>query len=116
LQTPSQEVEFQAIQLDKNLPQAVQIALYRIVQELLTNAVKHSRASNVLVQCSQNEDRIFITVEDDGIGFDVDSLKQKKGLGLANIRNRIHFLKGNLDIQSKPGEGTIFNVEINAHE
>jgi signal transduction histidine kinase len=86
------------------------------VQELLTNAVKHSGASNILVQCSQNEGRIFITVEDDGRGFDTQSLEQKRGLGLSNIRNRIDYLNGKFDIQSQQGEGTIVNVEVNAHE
>lgn len=116
LQTPSLHIEFQAYQLSPELPQAVQITLYRIVQELLTNAVKHANASTILVQCSQNEDRIFITVEDDGQGFDIHSLKQKKGIGLDNIQNRINYLNGKLDIQSQPDEGTIVNVEVNAHE
>lgn len=116
LQTPSLHIEFQAYQLNKELAQPVQITIYRIVQELLTNAVKHGHPTNILVQCSQNEDRIFITVEDDGKGFDPSLLERKKGIGLANIRNRINYLNGKLDIQSKPEEGTIVNVEVNAYE
>ena len=116
LQTPSLRIDFQAYQLDKDLTQPVQITIYRIVQELLTNAAKHSGASNILVQCSQNEGRIFITVEDDGRGFDTRSLEQKRGLGLSNIRNRIDYLNGKFYIQSQQGEGTIVNVEVNAHE
>jgi signal transduction histidine kinase len=116
LQTPSLRIEFQSYQLSDDMPQPVQITIYRIIQELLTNAVKHGRASNILVQCSQNEDRIFITVEDDGQGFDVNLLPYSRGIGLSNIQNRINYLKGKLDIQTKPGEGTIINVEVNANE
>lgn len=116
LQTPFLRVEFQSYQLSRDMAQPVQITLYRIVQELLTNAVKHAGASNILVQCSQNSDRIFITVEDDGQGFDVNLLKAKKGIGLSNIQNRINLLKGKLDIQTKLQEGTTVNVEMNENE
>lgn len=116
LQTPSLRIEFQSYQLQDDMPQPVQVTIYRIVQELLANAVRHAHASNILVQCSQNEGRVFITVEDDGLGFDPGLLQHSKGIGLSNIRNRINYLKGKLDIQSKPGEGTIVNVEVNANE
>lgn len=116
LQTPSLRIEFQAYQLSEKIPQSVQITIYRIVQELLTNAVKHGQPSNILVQCSQNEDRVFITVEDDGQGFDATAPQLGKGIGLSNIQTRINYLDGKLDIQAKPGEGTIVNVEVNASE
>lgn len=116
LQTPSLRIEFQSYHLRKDIPQPVQITIYRIVQELLTNALKHAQASAVLVQCSQNENRMFITVEDDGEGFDVKLPQHNKGLGLSNIQNRINYLKGKIEIQSSPGEGTTVNVEVNANE
>lgn len=109
-------IEFQAYQLDHQLNQTIQISIYRIVQELLTNAVRYADAENILVQCSQNEGRIFITVEDDGCGFDVDSLKAGKGMGFSNIQKRIDLLHGKIEIDSRLGNGTAINVEVNAYE
>lgn len=91
-----------------------QMMVYRILQELINNAVKHAEAKNILVQCIQNDDRVFITVEDDGCGF--DSGKEVKGIGLHNVKNRVAYLNGHLDIQSQPGVGTTINVEFNTHE
>lgn len=116
MNTPSLLVEFQSYQLDGNLPHLVQLTVYRIVQELITNAVKHSEASNILVQCSQNESRIFITIEDDGVGFDMGVNNDMNGIGMKNIKNRIDYLNGKLDITSSVEEGTIVNVEVNAYE
>ncbi len=116
LQTQHIHIDFQSIQLDKNIQQTVQVSIYRIVQELVTNAIRHGHAHNILVQCSQNNNRIFITVEDDGLGFDIKLLKEGKGIGFTNIENRVNLLNGNLDIQSGHGEGTTVNVEIDAHE
>jgi signal transduction histidine kinase len=115
MQTTHMHIEFQAYGLAADIPQQVQITIYRIVQELLSNAIRHAGASNILVQCSQNENIVFITVEDDGRGFDEDLQGGKKGIGLSNIRNRVNFLKGKVDIRSVPGEGTTVNVEVNTH-
>lgn len=116
LRTKCLQIEFQSYQLDKDMKQSVQISIYRIVQELLANAVKHGNPTNILVQCSQNKERIFITIEDDGKGFDKESLAYKQGMGLSNVQNRVNYLKGKMDIQSQPGEGTIVNVEVNSYE
>ena len=116
LVSTSLQVEFQAYHLRDDMPRSVQLNIYRIVQELLSNTVRHAHAHTVLVQCSQNGARVFLTVEDDGIGFDPAAQRREKGIGLANIQNRIHFLRGKLDIQSQPGEGTIVNVEVDDHE
>ena len=91
-----------------------QIAIYRIVQELLTNVVKHAQAKTVLLQCTQNETLFLITIEDDGKGFDSDRLIAKQGMGLFNIKNRIDYLNGKLEVLSaKNKRGTIINIELN---
>ena len=87
--------------------------IYRIIQELLNNALKYANASQVLVSCSQNKDVFFITVEDNGLGFDVSDSKKKKGMGLKNIINRVEFLNGKLEIDSKINEGTSIYIELN---
>jgi len=98
--------------IQKNIAMNVQLNIYRIVQELISNAVKHANADNLILQCSQNESTIFITFEDNGTGFEVESLEDKKGMGLDNLRNRIAFLQGKFEVHSSPGEGTSIDIEL----
>lgn len=105
-------ISFQAFAIQKDIPEQVQVSIYRIIQELLTNAVRHGRASQIVLQCSQNENRFFITMEDNGRGFDKSILKTKKGIGLNNMESRVSFLKGNLEIDSAINEGTTVNIEL----
>jgi len=98
--------------IQKNIAMNVQLNIYRIIQELISNAVKHAHADSLILQCSQNENTIFITFEDNGTGFEVGSLEDKKGMGLDNLRNRIAFLQGKFEVHSSPGEGTSINIEL----
>lgn len=109
------KIDFQAINIRKNMPLNLQINIYRIVQELLANAVKHSNASNILVQCSQNENQFFITVEDNGKGLSALDQEKQKSLGLKNLKNRVNYLKGKMEIQSEANEGTSVNIEFNTY-
>lgn len=97
------------------IEQTTAVTIYRIVQELVSNAVKHSNAQHVLVQVHAlaQEKLLAITVEDDGHGFDATALNQSGGMGWKNIQNRVEFLKGRLDIQSSPGKGTSVMIELN---
>ena len=108
-------VDFQAINIKKDLPLNLQINIYRIIQELLANAVKHSNADTILVQCSQNGNEFFITVEDNGKGFSEDEMKKVKSLGLKNLQNRVNYLKGKMEIQTEQNQGTSVNIELNTH-
>ncbi|WP_134087639.1 sensor histidine kinase [Olivibacter sp. XZL3] len=92
-----------------------QIMVYRILQELINNAVRHAGANTILVQCIQNEEKVFITVEDDGCGFDAMDAQDKKGIGLHNVKNRVAYLNGQLDIQSERNVGTTINIEFNVN-
>ena len=105
-------IDFQAINIQKNLPLNLQVNIYRIVQELLNNAVKHSGADNILVQCSQNGEEFYITVEDNGKGITESEMSKVKSLGLKNLQNRVDFLKGKMEIQSVQNEGTTINIEV----
>lgn len=108
-------IDFQPINIQKDLPLNLQVNIYRIVQELLANAVKHSNADNILVQCSQNGNEFYITVEDNGKGFTEDEMKKVKSLGLKNLQNRVDFLKGKMEIQTAQNQGTSVNIELNTH-
>ncbi|MBS1496415.1 MAG: sensor histidine kinase [Bacteroidetes bacterium] len=95
--------------------QTTSVAIYRVVQELVNNAIKHAAAKNVLVQLHhlQKEKQLSVTVEDDGNGFDTAILSSAKGIGWSNIQNRVEFLKGKMDIASSPGKGTSVLIELN---
>jgi signal transduction histidine kinase len=110
--SPALTVDFQAYNVEKDIAQDMQVTIFRIVQELLANAVRHATASSILVQCSQNENTFYITVEDNGKGFNTSQINVTKGIGLTNVKNRVDYLKGTLDIESAPGTGTTINIEF----
>ncbi|WP_343524602.1 tetratricopeptide repeat protein [Pedobacter sp.] len=108
-------VNYQSVGMQQaEITQTTSVAIYRIVQELLNNTIKHAHAKNVLVQLHQSaqEKLLAVTVEDDGNGFDTELLKQSAGMGWLNIRNRVEFLKGKIDMQSGHGKGTSIMIEI----
>jgi two-component system, NarL family, sensor kinase len=103
----SLNVSYQSVGIDHiALPPTTNITVYRIIQELLNNTLKHAGATNALVQLYLIENQLSITVEDDGKGMDTDSEQLKQGMGWTNIRNRVQFLQGTLDLKSAPGNGT----------
>lgn len=109
-------VNYQSVGMQQaEVAQTTSVTIYRIVQELLNNSIKHANAKNVLVQLHQSvqEKLLAVTVEDDGNGFDADLLTQSGGMGWPNIKNRVEFLKGRIDLQSTPGKGTSVMIEIN---
>ena len=95
--------------LENRMESATEVVVYRIVQELLNNAVKHSGATTILAQVMRQDNNLTITVEDNGKGFNKESILQ--GTGLKNIRSRVDYLKGQLDIQSTPGKGTSVHID-----
>ncbi len=85
--------------------------LFRLVRELLFNVVKHAETDEAHIVLVQNEEHLYVVVEDDGKGFD-PSEELQNGLGLANVQERIEILGGTVDIHSDPGEGTRIVVEV----
>ena len=107
------KITYQSFGLKENIiGQSKSIAVYRIVQELINNALKHSGASEMLVQLSFDNQKMSITVEDNGKGFDVQHLEKANGIGWRNIRNRVDFIKGTLDIHSSENHGTSVLIEF----
>ncbi|MBP7388836.1 MAG: hypothetical protein KA841_00450 [Chitinophagales bacterium] len=87
------------------------IAVYRIAQELVNNALKHAAASQIIIQLQKNEKHLILTVEDNGKGFDTAILKTEKGSGWKSIESRVNLLKGTINIISTI-KGTTINIEI----
>lgn len=107
---PGLKVNFNAFNLHENFEPSVKLMIYRIIQELVYNALKHAEASKVMVQCSQSENFFFITVEDNGKGFLLNTIPNTSQ-GLRNIRNRVQLLNGKIDIETS-AEGTNINIEL----
>jgi signal transduction histidine kinase len=104
------EVDFESA-LDGRLPPDVETALYRIIQECLTNIVKHARAGRVSILLARRPSSVSAVIEDDGVGFDVGTVREG-GLGLVGMRERIGLLGGRLAIESQPNAGTTLSVEV----
>jgi len=95
------------------IEQTTAITIYRIVQELINNTMKHAAAKTAILQVAKSDSHLSVTVEDDGKGFDKTVLNQAKGIGWSNIQNRVEFLKGTLDVQSEKEKGTSVHIELN---
>lgn len=107
------QINYQWFGIEKRFDQKLEIGLYRIAQELINNAFKHSQATELIVQLVQDENRVNLTVQDNGKGFDTAILRTSKGAGIANIRSRVEALNGAFDLTSKPDNGTEVSVEFN---
>ena len=105
-------IKYQSIGMDTRIEKSTEIIIYRIIQELLNNIMKHAAAKNAMAQLIREGERLNLIVEDDGKGFDTALLKNNKGAGLTSIRSRVDYLKGQLDIHSEKDKGTLVNIEF----
>jgi len=109
-------VDFQSTGFKQRLPAEMETALYRIVQECLTNTAKHANARKVSITLKEDWERVYATIVDDGQGFDYEALlktpNQERGLGLAGMHERAVLLDGELTIHSVAGYGTTIEVSI----
>jgi len=114
--TAACKVIFQSFGGPAQLDSATEIIIYRIIQELVYNALKHAEASQIMVQLVKGDDWITLSVEDNGKGFDVNKLKTAAGAGWSNISSRLDYLKGKIDLKSQQDMGTSVNIEIKIPE
>jgi signal transduction histidine kinase len=103
-------VDLEASALTERLPVEVETAIYRIVQESLTNVVKHAQANSVSVVLTRGDGRIKAVIEDDGMGFEPEA--GSEGIGLVGMRERIELLDGSLTVESSGRSGTTVAVEV----
>jgi two-component system sensor histidine kinase UhpB len=92
------------------LPKDVELVIYRVAQEALTNASRHAQASCIEVELGRIDSRVVLQVTDDGRGFAFD--EESKGLGLSGMRERALLVDGTLEIDSRPGKGTTVRLEV----
>jgi two-component system, NarL family, sensor kinase len=110
----SLEIIYQWFGETRKLSNSAEVFTYRIVQELVNNAIRHANARQIVVQITMMEDKIGIAVEDDGRGFNKDDKEQMKGAGMTNIAYRVQYFNGTLDIVTTLGNGTSVNIELKA--
>ena len=104
-------VDFHSALGEMRLPTEVETTLYRVVQESLTNIVKHASAHNVSVSIARRESTVAAVIEDDGAGFDQRAVREE-GVGLLGMQERLSFVGGRLEIESRPGAGTTIVAEV----
>lgn len=93
------------------------IHIYRIIQEIVHNTIKHAMATELKVKVIQDKQSIIVNTKDNGKGFDFDKMvSENRGLGLRSMLNRINLLQGEYDIESSEGKGTTFTIEIPNNE
>ena len=113
LNRPEAHIILQCYGSDADLEENTSLTIYRIIQELINNAVKYAQASEILVQYMREAGTVDITVEDDGVGFRADeSSHRNAGMGLDNVRTRVAYLNGQMDLHSSPIEGTTVTIHI----
>ena len=106
------EIEVKDHGLENRLENSLEITIFRIVQELITNIIKHSRATQATINLTNHNDSLNIMIEDNGVGFDTSKTSKKNGMGLHSIEKRVEHLEGEITIESKPKNGTTIIIDI----
>jgi len=97
---------------EERLAENMEIMIFRVIQELLNNTIKHAKASTVSLYITRGDEEISIDYLDDGIGFDEEKLPHGKNLGVSGIRSRIEYLGGKLKLESEKGKGTRYSISV----
>jgi signal transduction histidine kinase len=105
-------VNFRSGKVEERLPANVETVLYRIVQEALTNIIRHAHASRVDVALTVRDHHLVVIIEDNGIGFNPETASDDQHLGLFGMRERTEMIDGELTIESAPGKGTTIMLEV----
>jgi signal transduction histidine kinase len=106
------QIEFKGAESKMPLPPEVGLCLFRVLQEALNNAAKHSGARRIEVQLREDSGEIHLAVSDAGKGFDVETAMQGRGLGLASMQERLRLVGGELSVESQPKGGAIIHARV----
>lgn len=105
-------IEVEEHGMDEKLENTLEVTIFRIIQELIANIIKHSEATEAVIHLTNHGDMINLLVEDNGQGFEPEKIKVKEGMGLHSIQRRIELLGGSVDIESIPSRGTTIITNI----
>ena len=96
----------------QNIPANVALCLYRVAQEALSNIARHANAKRIRLHLRQSANVIIMTIADDGRGFNLSEGRQRGGLGLLSLDERVRLIRGSIKIDSRPGHGTELQVTV----
>ncbi|MEZ5082410.1 MAG: tetratricopeptide repeat protein [Bacteroidales bacterium] len=109
---PDKYGEFHVTGNSKRLSKPREVMVYRLIQELISNTMKHANAESVDLELNYNDSDLTITYKDDGIGFDFEKQLQKKSVGLKSIQSRVHYLKGEMAYSSEENNGSQYSIIV----
>ena len=98
--------------LPEDMPPDAALCVYRVIQEGLRNIAKHAHARRVDVFLQGSANRLLVTIEDDGAGFEPKCARHTPGIGLASMRERVQYVKGEFTVSSEPGHGTVITLSV----
>lgn len=105
-------IELDVVGLENRLPPSTEIAVYRVVQEIINNMIKHSKADTITVKIVRSESSMYLSISDNGVGFAKELIAKSTGLGWKNIFSRIAMLNGEIDVDTESGSGTSINIQF----
>lgn len=106
------EITFQSFGMERRLDASTEITIYRIIQELINNILKHSGASQVLLQINRHNHHLNVTIEDNGPGFDPDKINKNTGVGIESVKNRVALLNGQISFDTRSNIGTTIMIDL----
>lgn len=106
------KIDLEITGLNERLEQSTETVLFRVLQELVSNIIKHAKANHITIQIIKHEHELTVMIEDNGVGFDAKKVNEFEGIGLKNIISRIDFLKGTVNFDSNIGRGTTVTIEV----
>jgi signal transduction histidine kinase len=106
------KIDLEITGLNERLEQSTETVLFRVMQEIVSNIIRHAQANQITIQIIKHETELTIMIEDNGIGFDAGKMNEFNGIGLKNIVSRVEFLKGKVEFDSAAGKGTTVTIEL----
>lgn len=110
------KVTLQTFGMEKRLGSSTEIMLYRIIQELVNNIIKHAYANEAIIQINREGNRLSLVIEDNGRGFDTREAEDKRSMGMATVKSRVDYLNGKLTIDSRRNIGTTVMIDLLLNE
>lgn len=110
------KITYQSYGIEKRLSPSTEIMLYRIIQELVNNIIKHAQATSAIIQINKQGSRLSLTIEDNGRGFDTYEAEKNRSMGMKTVKSRVDYLNGSLSIDSRKDLGTTVMIELLLNE
>jgi len=105
-------IKFSMLGIEARLLAPIEVAVYRVVQEVINNMIKHSKADQIEINLTGKENKLHLSISDNGVGFEKEMITKSKGLGWKSVFSRIAMLKGNIEVDTHPGRGTNINIQF----